>query len=224
MDDQFRRAQLFTDFKSPTNRSRGHSSEGTFFFSAASLLKQSSVCKKIIMRGILKTKTVPCDPHDWRIHADVDVSLQYAKANSYKNTRIVCMGSHAYPPKYTPSRQLGNSRLIRFADEDPSTDVLSKPRSAKVTVTAECKKSESVLEGPKLACRFSKESKGRESLIAASDFGESRNMKHESSSNSFDDSFLTSATDLLSRWKEAMSSNELFALLAPSRLNSNEHN
>ena len=168
------------------------------------------------MRGILKTKTDACGPHNWRIYVDLDVSFQYSKANSYKNTRIVCMGSHAYPSQ-CPSRHL---RLVRFADEGP-TEGISKPNSASNNRSAECKESESFAQGPKLACRFSKESKRSESSIAVhltADITEP--MPKKQGSSSLEDSFLTSATVVLSQWNEAISSKELFSLLTPSRLNS----
>ncbi len=72
------------------------------------------------MRSILRNQTYSCNPDDWRLHATVDVSLQYARANSVKNVKISCISN---------SNKLCREmeRFVRFSEQhlpnEPSSSV-----------------------------------------------------------------------------------------------------
>jgi hypothetical protein len=71
------------------------------------------------MRSILRSGTdIARSPHDWRLQATVDVSLQNAKANAAKNFRANYISTSVQQPCEE------SERLVRFSDEQPLSDEL----------------------------------------------------------------------------------------------------
>jgi hypothetical protein len=171
------------------------------------------------MTSILKSRTNACNPQDWRLQADVDVSLQYAKANALKNMRIV--GGM----KFSPCKE--GVRLVRFRDEKPlPIEYISFLKSSrKPTKESIIKQAPFVVDNlskPVLASRFPKKERGPEHADVGQNECRKKANASVNSRESVNGMFNTPATVLLNQWKDALSSTDIFASISSSWLNSTD--
>ena len=165
------------------------------------------------MRGILKSPNIACESEDWRLQAKVDVILQYSKANAFKNSKIQCASN----PSEFRHRSV---RLVRFSDEKPlPTELAYFLKSSRMNDVDSVSRSDT--SGPKLASRLFKTKLTEEALGT---FKSESDMRASGSSDmNHDHLFHVPAAKFLSQWKDVMSSNDIFASLTSSWLNTADH-